>query len=188
MNKKTNVTLKATNDNNIDLMLSGLFEAYTNHRRLIANLLMSYPHYEVSLKCAPACFKGCLTPELGCFCEGCPSCQNFPGFENCFLAFARQLQKEFQRDKLERTGLIISVLRFDLYRNERNASFLTLSGCPNSTGKQLPLRQSSYRRKMAELRVFSTQFPEARVTSSCRTECEKEGRCQGVDYGCYCDG
>ena len=186
--RKSNVNIKASNDNNIDMMLTGLYTAYRGNRSLISLMLADYPHYEVSLKCSPACSKGCLTPQLGCLCEGCILCKSGPGFESCFLAFSKRLQEDFNQDWPNPPGLIRSVLRFDFRTAERDAKFLAQNGGPNSTGKRMPLRQSSYRRKMCELRTFCAEFPGARIASGCKTPCQREGRCLGVDYGCYCDG
>ena len=186
--RKSNVNIKASNDNNMDMMLTGLYTAYRGNRSLISLMLADYPHYEVSLKCSPACSKGCLTPQLGCLCEGCILCKSGPGFESCFLAFSKRLQEDFNQDWPNPPGLIRSVLRFDFRTAERDAKFLAQNGGPNSTGKRMPLRQSSYRRKMCELRTFCAEFPGARIASGCKTPCQREGRCLGVDYGCYCDG
>ena len=186
--RKSNVNIRASNDNNIDMMLTGLYTAYRENRTLISLMLADYPHYEVSLKCSPACSKGCLTPELGCLCEGCILCKSGPGLENCFLAFSKRLQDDFNQDWPNPPGLIRNVLRFDFRTAERDAKFLAQNGGPNSTGKRMPLRQSSYRRKMCELRALCTEFPGARITSGCQTACQQEGRCLGVDHGCYCDG
>ena len=187
-NKFPQVTMRAINDTNIDTLIFGLYEAYRQKRKLISNLQVNYPYCEIGLTCSNTCSRGCLTPDLGCFCEGCPFCVNKPGIQDCFLNFAKQLQTELMNYKSRPMTLIHAVLWFDIQAADQDASFLARNGRPNNNGKIVPIRQDVYRRKMAELRKFCVEFPEAKVTAECRGTCRQEGRCQGAKRGCYCDG
>ena len=185
--KSSALTLKANNDDNTDILLTGLFRCYHEHRDEMHTITMRHPHYEISLACTQRCKEGCLTPDFGCYCEGCPLCGLRPSISKCYASFANQIKDELL-DMAESSRLASAVLHFNVLKAQDEASFLARAAPSHLANAGGAIQQVTARLRMDELKKLTRDYPEFRFSSTCQEPCRTVGGCLGAHRDCLCDG